>query len=225
MCTELTRLIEELSRYTSNKRPKCLNFIISYKKFVQSLIDINSLIGLKEAKYRVYLQVKSFIVNYRRHRIPMNSEKMNILLCGDSGCGKSKLGYYLAQLWGASGCIKHNDGKDIFEFPREQNMMFSQKPLPQQPSQSSQTAQIAQHENEKSQLRQSLAIRENQILNYRTQIHKSDLLVKEILTSFNNVRKRITAKESTEEKKDFVNSKDGADMLKELQKSLRKKEQ
>lgn len=187
MCSELTKLIEELSKYNSKQKPKCLNFIINYKKFIQSLININSLIGLKDAKYQVYLQVKSFIVNYRRHGVPINSEKMNILLCGSSGCGKSKLGYYLAQLWGASGCIKTNDGKDIFEFPKEQSQA---NPVPVIPK-------IV--DNEKIQLRQSLAVRENQILNYRTQIHKTDLLLTEIITSFNNVRKKISAKDAKEE--------------------------
>lgn len=188
MTSELSNLIGVLSKFDSVQKPKCLNFIINYKQFIQALVNINSLIGLKEAKYKVYLQVKSFIVNYRRHGIPISSEKLNILLCGKSGCGKSKLGYYLAQLWAASGCIKHNDGKDIFDTsPKEQ----------QQPN----NAIVPKiNDEEKKQLLQSLAIRESQIVNYRNKIQKTDLMLNEILTSFNNVRKKIAAKDSKDEK-------------------------
>ncbi len=206
MTGELTNLINTLNRYDSGTRPKCLNFILNFKQFIEALVKIDSLIGLKEAKYKVYLQVRSFIVNYRRHGVPINSEKSNILLCGSSGCGKSRLGYYLAQLLAVSGCIKTNNGKDIFEFPKEQTLV--QPPnlnniiVPGGPNGPSTTIGpiVKQFDEEKHQLKQSLAIRESQILNFRTRTQKIDMILNDMLTSFNNVRKKITSKDPKEEK-------------------------
>ncbi len=183
MSTELSNLILTLKKYNLNQRPASLNFILHYKQFIDALENINSLIGLNDVKHRVYLQVVSFIVNYRRNGIPIQTEKLNILLCGPSGCGKSRVGYYLAQLWGASGCIKNNNGKDIFDIADSKDtgpITIQKDPM---------TAELKYH----------LSLREMQIVHMNLRLSKLDETLHEVLTHLNNVRKKITAKDERDE--------------------------
>ncbi|AYV85979.1 MAG: AAA family ATPase [Solivirus sp.] len=196
---ELTNLINTLRQYTSERnyslvsRPSCLKFVRNYSQFLDALVKIDSLIGLAEAKYKIALLVQSFIINYKLEGVPVHSEKMNVFLCGASGCGKTLLGQYLAQLFAASGCIAEKSG-DVFEIEKEgqKNPVSQSNPAIHKEFIINLGPSPPPNDNEKIALKTKLA-------HYRARLAKTDLAIIQLLTQFNNVRKKIGAKNEAEE--------------------------
>ncbi len=190
---ELTNLICTLTQYKSvAERPSSLKFVRNYSQFLDALVKINDLIGLKDAKYKVFLLVQSFVVNYKLEGIPVHTEKMNVFLCGAPGCGKTLLGQYLAQLFAASGCLPEKT-EEIFEIETqktggsggpqaEKREFIINLGLPPPPG----------PDTEKTELKRRLN-------GYKTRLAKTDLQILNLLTQFNNVRKKICAKRPEDE--------------------------
>lgn len=197
MASELSSLIKQLQSYQpigTNPRPRALNFIIDYQRFITTLENINEMIGLEMAKRQIAHQVKSFIVNYRRFGKPTNGEKLHTLLYGPPGCGKTQLGQYLAELWASSGCLPVSDTKvDFRSLQRDQAVQLSEK--------SSKVNSIAQSDTEKITLRQNLTIKEAQLRQYQEKLYNNQLAINSTLTLFNNVRKKIKAKSVDQEQR------------------------
>lgn len=200
MTCELSSLISRLKTYQpigTNKRPHALGFITDYVRFVNTLENIETMIGLTDTKKQIAHQVKSFIVNYRRFETPTHGQKLHTLLYGPPGCGKTQLGQYLAELWACSGCLPRSDrveNNDVKLFHHQ----------PQSQSQNSQsvgpqllrdvTSITPSVDTEKITLRQNLAIKEAQNRQFQQQILSIHTKLSDILTIFNNVRKKVRAK-------------------------------
>lgn len=176
MATELSSLITKLRTYQpigNELRPSALSFIIDYHRFISTLENIEQMVGLKSVKAQVADQVKSFIVNYRRFGKPTNGELLHTLVYGSPGCGKTQLGQHLAELWTVSGCLSQ-DGTSRTKL---------------QPTQ----------DNEKITLRQNLAMKESQLLQCQERIRTIGTNINNVLTQFNNVRKKVKARVDTDE--------------------------
>ena len=189
MASELSSLISKLKSYQpigQVRRPIALDFISDYHRFIKVLEDINGLVGLQRAKDQVRRQVKGFIVNCRRYGKPTNKELLHTLIYGPAGCGKTQLGEKLAELWAVSGCLPKDDGVNPFGA--------------QQASQETNSGtinalqMILQTDNEKTSLKQSIILKDVQIRQLREQIRTMAGNVSNILTQFNNVRKKVRAK-------------------------------
>ncbi|MEM3858079.1 MAG: AAA family ATPase [Candidatus Micrarchaeaceae archaeon] len=108
---DLNSLIRDLKTFEpfgTERRPPSLDFVIDYEDFINTLEEINLLVGLKNIKIQIAMQVKGFIVNYSKTKKPTNGEKLHTLLLGPPGCGKTRLGKLLAELWTNCGCFKNS---------------------------------------------------------------------------------------------------------------------
>jgi len=189
MSEELSDLITQFRTYQpigDLPRPRALDFVVDYTQFVDTLENINAMIGLEKVKEQIATQVKGFVVNYRRYNKPTNKEKLHTLLFGPPGCGKTQLGRYLAELWTTSGCLPEPDGTPLF-------------PSRAQSGQGIQVTGIAKVDNEKVSLRQNLAIREAQLRQMQDRTRNIQVQVNDIITSFNNIRKKVKAKKTEQE--------------------------
>lgn len=201
MSTDLSLLTVQLKSYLSvepEKRPQALNFIVDYPRFIKTLENIDSLIGLQQAKQQIAQQVKSFIVNYRRFRQPTNREMLHTLIYGPPGCGKTELGQLLAELWASSGCLPTDtSGEKLF--------------LVHHGSSSKSTlgggAGSSVNDAEKITLRQNLAVRDSQIRQYQDRIRTLNATVGTALTNLNNVRKKVKSKGVSEGSEQRVQAK------------------
>jgi len=187
---DLSSLITKLSEYTpigQLPRPTALKFISNYSRFIKTLIKINEMIGIRKLKDQVASQVKSFIVNYRKTGMPTDGEKLNALLCGPPGCGKTHVGKYLAELWTTSGCLSTNqDTSSIFTFTPESRQSI----LPN----------ITRHiDPELIKLKQTLVLKDSQLRQVNQQLQSNKLFVGQTITMLNNVRKKIHAKDNSKE--------------------------
>lgn len=193
MASELLSLISRLKMYQpigTNTRPHALGFIVDYKRFISTLENIKEMIGLESAKRQIAHQVESFIVNYRRYNTPTNGQKLHTLLCGPPGCGKTQLGRYLAELWATSGCLSQ-DTKNVQLFAYRPEQANGPKQLTFQNS----------TDSEKVTLRQTLAIREAQLRQFQQKIQTTNIAVNDVLTQFNNVRKKVHSKSPDHEQR------------------------
>lgn len=204
MSNELSDLILQLRDYQpigKTTRPSALGFINDYIYFVTTLENINKMIGLESIKNQIAVKVKSFMVNYRRSGRPTNNEKLHTLLFGPSGCGKTQLGRYLSELWATSGCLPQADNTPIFT-----NSVTS----------SSQILPNIRINPELTSIQQNLVARETQLKQLQERTRNIQIQVNNIITSFNNVRKKVKAKDSTKEgciQAKFQNIKRGIRMI------------
>jgi len=182
MATELSSLITKLRTYHpfgKELKPAALNFIVDYSRFITALENINEMVGLQLVKKQVTHQVQSFVVNYRRFGKPTNGELLHTLVYGPPGCGKTQLGQYLAELWTTSGCL-------------------SSEGAATQPNKSKPPTPL---DTEKTTLRQNLAIKESQLQQCQERIRNTSTTVNNVLTQFNNVRKKVHARVDNEEQR------------------------
>jgi DNA polymerase III delta prime subunit len=190
MTSELSSLINCLKTYTpigTDIRPQALGFIIDYKRFVNTLENINNMIGLEMIKNQITDQVKSFIVEYRRFGNPTNKQKLHTLLYGPPGCGKTKIGEYLAELWVCSGCLPVATKGD-------QKIFHNQPDVSGISSILAPKLNLKTDETEKVSLRQNLAIQTAQLRQCQQRIQNTTAIINNILTQYNNVRKKVKAK-------------------------------
>ena len=157
-------------------------FINDYPRFILSLENINSMIGLETTKNQVADQVKSFMVNYRRSGKPTNGEMLHTLIYGPPGCGKTQLGEYLAELWATSGCLALDDGTPLFSTTPNESSSPVQKLFPS----------IAT-DTEKETLRRSLIFKDSQIKQLQERVRRDGNQASRLITEFNNIRKKIKA--------------------------------
>lgn len=191
MSGELSALIIQLHTYQPIGKtvcPRALGFIIDYLRFVHTLENINEMIGLESIKEQIVIKIKSFMVNYRRYGKPTNNEKLHTLLLGPSGCGKTKLGRYLAELWTTSGCLTEADDTPLFASRAQSNTGHQGIHI---------TGMLV--DTEKISLRQNLAIKEAQLRQLQERNRFSQTQINDIITSFNNVRKKIRSKNPDQE--------------------------
>ena len=190
MASELSSLIVQLKAYQlldPGQRPKALNFIVDYTKFMTALDKIEGMIGLDVAKQQIAQQVKSFIVNYRRFKKPTNREMLHTLIYGPPGCGKTELGQLLAELWATSGCLPTDN--------KSSQALF----LIHHGSKNTATVHNTQTDTEKITLRQNLAIRDSIIRQHQERLRTINTTVGSVLTNLNNVRKKIKSKADGQE--------------------------
>jgi Cdc6-like AAA superfamily ATPase/archaellum component FlaC len=183
MSSDLSLLTAQLKSYLSvesEKRPQALKFIVDYPRFIKTLENIQSLIGLNQAKQQITQQVKSFIVNYRRFNQPTNREMLHTLIYGPPGCGKTELGQLLAELWASSGCLP-TDTTD-------------QKLFLVHHGSSSKSKLSTSNDPEKITLKQNLAVRDSQLKQCQERLKTLSNTVGNVLTTLNNVRKKIKPK-------------------------------
>jgi hypothetical protein len=183
--SELNSLILTLRIYQpfgQIARPKALGFILDFKRFIYTLENINNMIGLNYIKNQIAHQVQSFIVNYHRFGKPTYKQKLHVLLYGPSGCGKTQIGEYLAEFWACSGCLPTEGKADV---------LFQSKTDPVVPKLNLQSDKI---DAEKLSLRQNLAVQSAQLRNCQQRIQNTTTIISNVLTQFNNVRKKVKSK-------------------------------
>lgn len=188
MASELSSLIVQLKAYQlleQGQRPKALDFIVDYTKFMLALEKIEALIGLDVAKQQIAQQVKSFIVNYRRYKRPTNKEMLHTLIYGPPGCGKTELGQLLAELWATSGCLPSDTKSSLF--------------LVNPGTKNTASVRNTQTDTEKITLRQNLAIRDSIIRQHQERLRGIGSTIGSVLTGLNNVRKKVKSKADGQE--------------------------
>lgn len=190
MTNELSSLISTLKTYQpfgEVARPAALGFILDFKRFIYALENINNMIGLAFIKNQVAHQVQSFIVNYHRFGKPTHKQKLHVLLYGPSGCGKTQIGEYLSEFWACSGCLPSSNKDDV---------IFQSSASDNAPKINIQPDKI---DAEKLSLRQNLAVQSAQLRACQQKIHNTTMTVTNLLTQFNNVRKKVKSKSPTNE--------------------------
>lgn len=214
MASELSVLISRLRTYQpvgETRRPSALNFILDNQRFIVTLENINNMIGLETIKKQIAHQVKSFIVNYRRYGKPSNGQKLHTLLYGPSGCGKTQLGEYLAELWSCSGCLTIEKG--------DQKLFHHQPDISGQSLNTKITLQTHSSQSidtEKTSLRQNLAIQTAQVRQYQQKLQTTNITINNVLTQFNNVRKKVKSKNPDQEDRIQAKFQDIKKTLKEI---------
>ncbi|CAN5863801.1 hypothetical protein BH23THE1_BH23THE1_32210 [soil metagenome] len=210
MASELSSLIIRLKTYQcigEVPRPNALKFILDYQRFINTLENINNMVGLEVIKKQITHQVESFIVNYRRFGKPTYGQKLHTILYGPPGCGKTQIGEYLSELWASSGCLSSElkPNQQLFHHQPDNNGQSLAPKL---------NLQQAQPDAEKNSLRQNLAIQGAQLRQYQQKIQSTVTTINNITTQFNNVRKKVKSK--TPDQEDRVQAK-----FQEIKKNLR----
>ena len=84
-------------------------FIRSPGMLVRALRDLDQMIGMKGVKNVVIKQIKHLLVSIRLHGTSkINIYKLNALICGPPGVGKTELGKVLARIWTALGILRRS---------------------------------------------------------------------------------------------------------------------
>jgi len=99
MPSAITKLCDELT-----SSPSFCAAIPHFDDLLSALSELNGLIGLTNVKEDIIAMVK-YIICRRMHGISEEGHKINTLLTGPPGTGKSNVGMLLARLWIALGMV------------------------------------------------------------------------------------------------------------------------
>ena len=191
--SDLDKLIALLLTYKpfgTLSHPMCFGFILDFEDFVNILIKINRLIGMETIKTHIVDSIWSWMINYRIYGKPTHKELLHTCFLGPPGCGKTTIGQLLAQLWTCSGCINNNGGNPLYKTDADKN-----QPVNGNPS----FVVIRQPDDKSKALSSSLFLRETQLREATAQLTSTRTNAAKLLTTVNNLRKKVKAKEGQSE--------------------------
>lgn len=113
---DLELLIIKL-KHGIEKKSSYIKSIRNPRLLVNSLIELNSLIGNNKIKDSVAIQISHLIMNKRRISLDNDIEDdvmLNAVLYGEPGVGKTLIGTKLAKIWYSLGYLKGNKNTNNF---------------------------------------------------------------------------------------------------------------